>query len=84
MAPCVQVTQYQLTQAKELEQRQKEEQVREKELQRKREVSENTYSRLVETQNQNRVEDVVEASGLEEAISVLVVGDDKEDKHPEK
>ena len=48
-------------------------------------VAEEDYGQLVESENINREEGAVNASGLEAAVAALVVGDSSpEDRHPEK
>lgn len=79
------VTRHQLDQQKAFEAKLKEQQLKEKELAAKREVSEDSYGKLVETENTNREEDVIEARSVEAALQALGVDDTPDaDKHPEK
>lgn len=54
----------------------------------KREVSSQSYSRMLEVENTNRLEDAVDARSMEQAIDALsslgVVETPPADKHPEK
>lgn len=68
----------------------KEAEAKERALAAKREVTADSYSKLVESQNMNRQEDAVDARSMEQAIdalSSLAVTPDAGaavDKHPEK
>lgn len=54
----------------------------------KREVSSQSYSRMLEVENTNRLEDAVDARSMEQAIDALsslgMVETPPADKHPEK
>lgn len=79
------VTQHQLQKQKEFEEKVKQQEQTEKKLAAKREVSEDAYSRIVETENKNKEEDVIDARSVEEALKHLGVDDTPgSDKHPEK
>lgn len=84
------VTHHDLQKMREEEAAAREAEARERALAAKREVSANSYTRLVDTENVNRQEDTVEARSMEQAIDALsslaVAGDAgaAADKHPEK
>lgn len=79
------VTQYQLQQQKEFEEKQRQEETKEMQLARKREVSSDAYERMVSMENTNRDEDSVSAVTVEQALSALAVSEAApQDKHPEK
>lgn len=68
----LQVTQYQLQKQKEFEEKIKEEQMQEAGMEKRREVSEESYSRMVETVAQNRADSsAATATNVTEALSVL-------------
>lgn len=85
-----QVTHHELHKLREEEQAAREAEARERALAAKREVSADSYSKLVDSVNINRQEDAVEARSMEQAIdalSTLSVAADSgaaADKHPEK
>lgn len=81
------VTHFELNKQKEADAAASEAQARERELATRREVTEDRYSRLVDTENTNREVDVVEARGMEQAIDALAsltTESPAADKHPEK
>lgn len=86
----LQVTHHELNQMRQEEEAARDAEARERALAAKREVSADSYVRLVDTQNVNRQEDTVEARSMEQAIdalSTLSVAADSgaaADKHPEK
>jgi hypothetical protein len=87
--PLPQLTHFQLQQQKEQDAAEREEENKQRQLAARREVSEDHYVALVDTQNTNRQEDVVEARGMEQAIDALsalnVNGTPGSgEKHPEK
>lgn len=82
--PTSKVTQYQLQQQREFEQRLREDELRDKELASRREVSADSYARQVETENVNRAVDDVSARGVDEALAALTIKEEEADKHPEK
>lgn len=86
---ALQVTHHDLQQMQEEEASRREAEARDRALAAKREVTVDSYSRLVDTENVNRQEDAVEARSMEQAIdalSTLAVAPEPAsvDKHPEK
>lgn len=85
---CRQVTHHELDRAREAEAAEREAEQRERAMAARREVSADSYSRMIEVQNTNRQEDSVEARSMEQAIDALsslgVAESPAADKHPEK
>lgn len=82
------VTHHQLALTREQEEAQRAEELRQQQLQSRREVDEASYSRIVDTENANRQEDAVDATGVDavlDALSTLSTSESPAaDKHPEK
>lgn len=84
---CPQMTAYQLQRQREMEAKRAEEAAKEKSLQTKREVTEDSYSALVEVENINKLAGDVEARNVDQALAGLSVVDGAPadlDKHPER
>jgi len=71
-----QVTRHQLAQVRAKDEHLSAEQREKAEQQRRREMGEEEYARMIEIENCNRDDSLVEASGVEAALSVLKVGDE--------
>ncbi|KAI8467484.1 MAG: hypothetical protein J3K34DRAFT_430510 [Monoraphidium minutum] len=83
------VTHHALALTREEEAAARAEAAKQRSLESRREVDEASYSRLVETENANRQEDVVDARGVDAAIDALTNlstggAEPAGDKHPEK
>ncbi|WIA13256.1 hypothetical protein OEZ85_006844 [Tetradesmus obliquus] len=82
------VTHHELDKLRESEAAAKEAEQKERAMAAKREVSSQSYSRMLEVENTNRLEDAVDARSMEQAIDALsslgVVETPPADKHPEK
>jgi hypothetical protein len=83
-----QVTHHQLQLQQEADQEQREAEQRERTLAARRDVTADSYSRLVDAENTNRQEDTVDARSMEQAIdalqSIKVAEASPADRHPEK
>lgn len=58
--------------------------LREKELEKKKEVDEETYAKMVEQENLNKDAGMQEARNIDDAISILNTNSKEIDSHPEK
>lgn len=78
------VTQHQLRLQSEAERKAQDAETEKQRAQRRREISEDEYARMVEVENRNKEDaGAVDARSVEAALSMLTT-EEKEEKHPEK